>query len=76
MEFDHELARAAERLVTEYEGRLSITTVIRVLSEVAHAHPDHSADRIEDAARERLQATGLDSDRIDPGGRNESVFER
>ena len=55
MEFEHELARAAERLVTEYEGRLAITTVIEVLSEVAHAHPDDSAERIEGAARERLQ---------------------
>ena len=56
MEFDHELARAAERLVIEYEGRLPIATVIEVLSEVAHAHPGHSAERIEGAARERLQA--------------------
>jgi hypothetical protein len=66
VEFDHELARAAERLVTEYEGRLPITTVIRVLSEVAHAHPGSCAERIEVAARERLQAIGPDSARTDP----------
>ena len=57
MGFDHELARAAEQLVIEYEGRLPITTVIRVLSEVAHAHPGSCAERTEDAARERLQTT-------------------
>ena len=39
VEFDHELAWTAQRLVIEYEGRLPITPVIRVLSEVGMPVP-------------------------------------
>jgi hypothetical protein len=52
---DHDLARIAERLVTDFSGQVSLTTVIAVLHDCVDKHPNDPPEIIEQAAQFQLQ---------------------
>jgi hypothetical protein len=52
---DHDLTLIAERIVTDFSGRVHVATVLSVLRECADKHPDAPSESIEQAARMQLQ---------------------